>query len=63
VSFNTLNKRRREQEQAEKQRQKKERREQRKLEKATRVVAPVDGDVDPDIAHIKAGPQPIPTDE
>lgn len=53
------NKRRREQEQAEKQRQKAARREQRKLDRA--AAAPrVEGGEDPDIAHIKPGPQPIP---
>ena len=61
MAFHTLNKRRREQEQAEKQRQKQERRERRKLERAARV-APEEGAGDPDIAHIRPGPQPA-TDE
>lgn len=59
MAFHTLNKRRREQEQAEKQRQKQERRVQRKLERAARP-ARGEGADDPDIAHIKPGPQPIP---
>lgn len=59
MAFVSQNKRRREQEQAEKQRQKQARREQRKLERATNP-ARKDGDEDPDIAHIKPGPQPIP---
>jgi hypothetical protein len=44
----------------EKHQKKEERREQRKKEKAERAAMPYDAGVDPDIAGIVPGPQPIP---
>lgn len=55
----TFNKRQKERARQDKRKQKEERAEERKREKAERPV-PKEGDVDPDIAHIVPGPQPIP---
>ncbi len=57
----SLNKRQRERSRQEKQREKEAKRQQRKQEKAEK--GPTDpGGVDPDIAGIVPGPQPIPED-
>ena len=53
----TFEKRRKEQERQERQRDKVERREKRKEKSAQTTPRDADG-VDPDIAHIVAGPQP-----
>jgi hypothetical protein len=53
----SINKRLKERQRQEKQRQKAAKREQRKSEKVDRPSSA--GDVDPDIAHIIPGPQPI----
>lgn len=52
-------KRQKEQARAEKQREKEERKKQREAEKANQPPRQP-GDADPDIAHIKPGPQPLP---
>ncbi|MEW5741592.1 MAG: hypothetical protein AB1938_21925 [Myxococcota bacterium] len=52
------NKRQKELARQEKQKEKEARREERKREKAER--SPAAAGVDPDIAHITPGPQPIP---
>lgn len=52
-------KRQKEQSRLEHRQKKEQEREARKLEKATRPPRQ-EGDVDPDIAHIVPGPQPIP---
>lgn len=57
----TFEKRRKEQERQERQREKEERRQQRKAE-AAKGPAAADGE-DPDIAHIVAGPQPLPKED
>jgi hypothetical protein len=54
----TMNKRLKERQRQEKQREKAAKREQRKNEKVDRPAG--DTGVDPDIAHIVPGPQPIP---
>jgi hypothetical protein len=56
----SINKRLKERQRQERQREKAAKREQRKLEKAARPRA--DSGVDPDIAHIVPGPQPIAED-
>lgn len=56
----SINKRIKERQRQERQREKAAKREQRKLEKADRP--PVEAGVDPDIAHIVPGPQPLPED-
>ncbi len=53
-------KRQKEARRAERQREKEARREARKVEKAERAKDKGDSAVDPDIAHIVPGPQPIP---
>lgn len=53
----SFSKRQKEQARAEKNKKKEEKREQRKLEREDRPN--VAGGVDPDIAHIVPGPQPI----
>jgi hypothetical protein len=57
----TFNKRQKERAREEKRKGKLEQADIRKREKAERP-ARTDGDVDPDIAHIIPGPQPIPED-
>ncbi len=54
----SFSKRPKEQARAEKNKKKEEKREQRKLERTDRPEANTAG-VDPDIAHIVPGPQPI----
>jgi hypothetical protein len=56
----SLEKRRKERARQDKKREKAERRDQRKAEKGERPSADGDVDVDPDIAHIVPGPQPLP---
>jgi hypothetical protein len=58
----TFTKRQKEQARAEKNKKKEEKREQRKFEKESRGPEDTRG-VDPDIAHIIPGPQPLPYDE
>jgi hypothetical protein len=53
----TINKRQKEKLRQERQREKEEKRQQRKVDKDRRPAA--EGDVDPDIAGIIPGPQPI----
>lgn len=57
----TFTKRQKEQARAEKNKKKEEKREFRKAMKDNREPAPAG--VDPDIAHIVPGPQPLPWDE
>lgn len=57
----TMNKRLKERQRQEKQREKAAKREERKNEKATRPAG--EAGVDPDIAHIVPGPQPVAEDE
>jgi len=54
----TFNKRQKEKARQDKRKGKQERADERKREKAQRPAP--EGDVDPDIAHIIPGPQPIP---
>ncbi len=61
-SGTTFSKRQRERAKREKKREKAQKREQRKVEKDDSPEA-VASDVDPDIAHIVPGPQPIPEEE
>ncbi len=56
----SINKRLKERQRQERQREKAAKREQRKLQKADRP--PAEPGVDPDIAHIVPGPQPIAED-
>lgn len=53
----SMNKRLKERQRQEKQREKAQKRQERKNDKADRP--PSEGGVDPDIAHIVPGPQPI----
>jgi hypothetical protein len=55
----TFNKRQKERAREDKRKEKEERADLRKREKAERPPR-AEGDVDPDIAHIIPGPQPIP---
>jgi hypothetical protein len=57
----SMNKRLKERQRQEKQREKAAKREERAREKADRP--PAEGGVDPDIAHIVPGPQPVETDD
>lgn len=57
----SMNKRLKERQRQEKQREKAAKREQRKNEKADKP--PADAGIDPDIAHIVPGPQPIAEDD
>lgn len=57
----SMNKRLKERQRQEKQREKAAKRMERKAEKADRPTA--EGGVDPDIAHIVPGPQPISEDD
>lgn len=57
----TMNKRLKERQRQEKQKEKAAKREERKNEKATRPTG--EAGVDPDIAHIIPGPQPIPAED
>lgn len=56
----SLNKRLKERQRQEKQREKAAKRQERKAEKADRPAT--EGGVDPDIAHIVPGPQPVAED-
>lgn len=56
----SINKRIKERQRQERQREKAAKREQRKVEKADRPAS--EAGVDPDIAHIVPGPQPLPED-
>jgi hypothetical protein len=57
----SVNKRLKERNRQERQREKAEKKAQRKIEKADRP--PGEAGVDPDIAHIVPGPQPLPEPE
>ena len=57
----SMNKRLKERQRQEKQREKAAKRAERKNDKADRP--PAEAGVDPDIAHIVPGPQPIPDDD
>jgi hypothetical protein len=57
----TINKRQKEKLRQERQKEKEEKRMQRKVDKDRRPAA--EGDVDPDIAGIIPGPQPIPEED
>lgn len=57
----TINKRQKERQRQDKQREKEAKRQQRRSEKVPR--APGDTSVDPDIAGIIPGPQPIPEED
>ena len=59
MAFVRSGKRQKEQARAEKQREKAERREQRKQEKANKPPKGEGPEIDPDIAGIIPGPQPI----
>lgn len=56
----SINKRIKERQRQERQREKAAKREQRKVEKVDRP--PSESGIDPDIAHIVPGPQPLPED-
>jgi hypothetical protein len=58
LSNPSVNKRQKERNRQDKQREKEAKRQERRQEKARR--GPTEGGVDPDIAHIVPGPQPIP---
>ena len=58
----SMNKRLKERQRQEKQREKAAKRQERKAEKADRPATETGG-VDPDIAHIVPGPQPVAEDE
>lgn len=60
MSNPSVNKRLKERNRQEKQREKAEKKAQRKAEKVDR---PTEAGVDPDIAHIIPGPQPIPEED
>ena len=60
MAFPGASKRQKEMARLEKRKEKEAQREQRKTEKATKPQD--DSGVDPDIAHIIPGPQPIPED-
>jgi hypothetical protein len=57
----SMNKRLKERQRQEKQREKAAKRQERKHDKADRP--PTESGVDPDIAHIVPGPQPIPEED
>jgi hypothetical protein len=61
-SGTTFSKRQRERDKQDRKRAKADRRAERKVERSQKSDSPDEG-VDPDIAHIVPGPQPIPDDD